>query len=260
MQLKKLFAVLFVSVLLCCATPVFAIESNSLSWYCVRNKEHLQPCADANMAFIEKYGGIYVDRSHGNTNPQKVVYLTFDAGYENGNVEKILNILKEKQTPGTFFILGNLIKQNPDLVRRMADEGHVVANHTNHHKDMTRIDSIENFREELQSLELLYHQATGREMVRLYRPPEGKFNLRSMEYAHSLGYKTVFWSLAYADWDNNNQPTPSFAKKKIFDNVHNGAIILLHPTSAVNATILGDVIDTLREQGYRFGSLSEIIK
>lgn len=229
------------------------------SWYCVRNKDHKQPIADADMRFIEDYGGYYIDHRHGDNCSDKVVYLTFDAGYENGNVERILDVLRDKQVSGAFFILGNLVTSNTELVCRMADEGHLVCNHTNNHPDMTCKTTLDAFREEITSLERIYESVTGKKLSKFFRPPEGKFNRDTLMYASELGYKTVFWSFAYADWDNNAQMSPEVAKKKILDNIHNGAVILLHPTSSTNAAILGEVIDELRTQGYRFGTLDELV-
>ena len=213
---------------------------------------------DERLSYVEKYGGYYIDKRHGDENAERVVYLTFDAGYENGNVERILDVMKAENVKGAFFILGNLISKNPELVRRMADEGHIVCNHTNRHRDMTTVRSVEEFRTELESLELLYREKIGEEMAKYYRPPEGRFSEETMRYASELGYKTIFWSFAYADWDNAKQPSPEAAKKKILDNIHNGAVILLHPTSATNAEILGDVVRELKRQGYRFGTLDEL--
>ena len=156
------------------------------------------------------------------------------------------------------FILGNLINRNPDLVIRMAQDGHIVGNHTNHHPDMTKKETFEDFKRELVSLEELYFQTTGQTISKYFRPPEGRFNRSSLQYAKELGYKTVFWSFAYADWDNLKQPSKEDAMKKIMDNVHNGAVILLHPTSATNAAILQDMIRCLKAQGYRFGTLDEL--
>ena len=192
------------------------------------------------------------------TDDDKVVYLTFDAGYENGNVEKILDTMKEEQVTGAFFILSNLIDRNPQLVLRMANEGHIVANHTSSHKDMTSVDNIDAFASELETLNAKYQALTGKPMAHYYRPPEGRFDERGLSFAKELGYKTVFWSFAYADWDNTKQPSAEYAKKKIFDNLHNGAVILLHPTSATNAQILGEVIRELKAEGYRFGTLDEL--
>ena len=169
-----------------------------------------------------------------------------------------MDVLKEEQVSGAFFILSNLIRRNPDLIRRMAEEGHIVANHTAHHKNMTTVDTPEEFQAELEALETLYRETTGREMARYYRPPEGKFDERSLQFAQQLGYQTIFWSLAYADWDNDHQPSPDAAKAKILENIHNGAVLLLHPTSATNAQILGEIIQTLKSNGYRFGTLDEL--
>ena len=237
--------------------PVFSVEG-SYSWYCKRNKDHKQITVDENMKFIEKYDGYYVDKKRGDHENDKVLYLTFDAGYENGNVSKILNILKEENVPGAFFVLGNLIARNTDLVERMVNEGHLVCNHTMHHHDMSRVTSKGEFEREIQSLEKLYTEKTGRALSKYYRPPEGRFNEKSMQYAKALGYKTIFWSIAYADWDNQNQMSEEKAKAKVLDNLHNGAVILLHPTSETNTRILKDLIREIKAEGYRFGTLDEL--
>ena len=257
MSKKILFAA--VTILLFISMSLTAFAADSKSWYCKRNSEHKQPTLDADMRFIEQYGGYYVDYKHGDNCTDKVVYLTFDAGYENGNVAKILDVLAEKQVKGAFFVLGHLIEENTSLVVRMADEGHLVCNHTNNHPDMSRKSTLEEFKAEIVALEDIYREKTGRELSKFFRPPEGRFSRQTLEFASELGYKTVFWSFAYADWDNNAQMSHDAAKKKILDNIHNGAIILLHPTSATNAAILGEVIDELRAQGYRFGTLEELV-
>ena len=249
-----LAAVLIVSFL---TQSVFS-AGESFSWYCKRNKEHTQMIADENMNFIEKYDGYYVDKKHGDSDKEKVVYLTFDAGYENGNVTKILDVLKEENVPGAFFILGHLIERNTDVVERMANEGHLVCNHTAHHHDMSRVSSKGEFERELKSLEKLYIEKTGKELSKYYRPPEGRFSEKSMQYAKDLGYKTIFWSIAYADWDNEKQMAEDKAKEKILENLHNGAVILLHPTSETNARILKDLIREIKVSGYRFGTLDEL--
>ena len=256
--MKKTIAIAIsaITLLLLFITSVFA--SDAMGWYVVRNKQHKQPIADANMRYVEDYNGYYVDRSHGDNSKDKVVYLTFDAGYENGNIEKILDVMKQKQVTGAFFVLGNLVTKNTDLVKRMTDEGHLVCNHTDIHPDMTKKATIEDFKAELDALETKYKECTGLEMSKYFRPPEGRFSEQSMKFADQLGYKTIFWSFAYADWDNGAQMSPQAAKKKILDNIHNGAVILLHPTSSTNAAILGDVIDELKSQGYRFGTLDEL--
>ncbi len=250
--------VLSVSLILGSICPASAAENDTYSWYCVRAKDHRQPVADASLRFIEDCGGYYVDHAHSDPNADdRVVYLTFDVGYENGNVAKVLDALKDEHVPGAFFILGHVAEQYPDLVRRMDAEGHLVCNHTYAHGNFTGAKAAD-LAAELQKMADVCGEHTGVRMAGYFRPPEGKFNRTMLENALSAGYKTVFWSFAYADWDNAKQPAPAAAKQKILDNVHNGAVILLHPTSATNAAILGDVIRTLKSQGYRFGTLDEL--
>ncbi len=235
-----------------------AAEGNAYNWYCVRTPGNKRPPCPAEMSFISKHNGYYIDNNKTDNDTDKVVYLTFDAGYENGNVEKILDTLRDKNVKGAFFVLGNIVTTNTDLVKRMADEGHLVCNHTYHHHDMSRCASKDEFYQELRSLEDTYRKLTGREMSKYYRPPEGRFSEDNLKNAAELGYATVFWSFAYADWDNNKQPSADFALKKILSNVHNGAVILLHPTSSVNAEIMPRLIDSLKSSGYRFGTLDEL--
>ena len=258
-QIKKALIIFVATALLFCQSAL-AVFAEAQGWYTVRNKEHKQPRLDAAQMIIERYSGYYVDKrcSDGNENEEKVIYLTFDAGYENGNIEKILNTLRDEDVKAAFFILENLVNRNEELVKRMADEGHTVCNHTASHKDMTRVETVEEFRAELSALEKVYFEKTGNEMARFYRPPEGRYDEKSLRFADELGYKTIFWSLAYADWDNNNQPSAEKAMKILLDNIHNGAIILLHPTSSTNAEILPNFIKSLRAQGYRFGTLDEL--
>lgn len=259
--MKKIINFLLAATLTCAAllSPTGATGRGSATkaygWYCMRNSDHRQPPCEPSMKFIEKYEGYYIDPRYGDDSPEKVIYLTFDAGYENGNVEKILDVLKAEQVCGSFFILIHLVKAYPELVARMANEGHAVCNHTAHHKNMTAIHDIDTFSAELSELSDLYRKTTGKEMAKIYRPPEGKFSEENLRFASELGYKTVFWSFAYADWDNSRQMAPEVAKKKILANIHNGEIMLLHPTSATNAAVLGDVIRELKAQGYSFRTL-----
>ncbi|MBO5111651.1 MAG: polysaccharide deacetylase family protein [Clostridia bacterium] len=256
--MKKL--ILTLSSLAMAATVTFTAYAAPAGWYCKRNKEHKQPTLDSNMAVIEQYNAYYVDKNHGDTSEEKVLYLTFDAGYENGNVEKILNTLKDENVPAAFFILDNLILKNTDLVKRMAAEGHTVCNHTMKHRDMTKVTDIAEFEAELTGLERLYEEKIGAKMAKFYRPPEGKFSEQNLQFATELGYTTVFWSFAYADWDNKHQMSEEEAMKKVMENTHNGAILLFHPTSETNAKILPRLIAEWKAQGYRFGTLDELKK
>lgn len=257
MKKTVLFFMLLVAIIGTFMLPVQA-QAIRHQWYCKHAKEHIQPTLDKGLAFIEEYNAYYIDRQHTDANAdQKVIYLTFDAGYENGNVEKTLNILREENVPAAFFILQNLIYKNAELVKRMADEGHLVCNHTAHHKDMSNWQS-DAVLEELKSLETLYRERIGGEMPKYYRPPEGVFSRENLACVSQNGYKTIFWSFAYPDWNNQKQMTPEKAKGIILDNLHNGEVMLLHPTSDTNVKILAEVIQEARAQGYRFGTLDEL--
>ena len=253
---KHLSFLIFALILFLMPISVRA-DGGIYNWFCVHRKDHLQPEIDKTIAFIENYNAYYIDKKHGDKCEEKVIYLTFDAGYENGNVKKILEILNDEKVIGAFFVLGHFIEANQDLVSEMFRNGHLVCNHTFSHKSMAGKSEIE-FAHELNMLEKTCLEKTGKELSKYYRPPEGKFDETSLQYAQKMGYKTIFWSFAYADWDNNAQMSPENAKRKILDNIHNGEIMLLHPTSATNAQILGEVIRELKEQGYRFGSLDEL--
>ena len=246
---------LFLIALLCMLQVGAA--TGGMSWYCMRNKAHKQPVCESNFKFVEEYDAYFIDHAHGDDAGEKVVYLTFDAGYENGNVAKVLDTLKETGTPAAFFVLKHLITANGDLVRRMANEGHLVCNHTAHHPDLA-CASPEKIRAELEEVNAAYRELTGSEMPRFFRPPEGSFSREMLKTVQGLGYKTVFWSFAYADWDNQKQPSPERALQCVRDNIHNGAVMLLHPTSATNAEILPAVISDLKAEGYRFGTLNEL--
>lgn len=195
----------------------------------------------------------------GNTQ-EKVLYLTFDAGYENGYTAQILDVLQKHQVKAAFFLVGNYLERNADLVRRMVNEGHIVANHTMHHPDMSKIADMASFQKELQDLENLFYEVTGKSLPKYYRPPQGIYSQQNLEMAKSLGYKTVFWSLAYADWDNKKQPTREYALEKLTSRVHNGAVILLHSTSKTNAEILDELLTKFEQMGYRFASIDALFK
>lgn len=249
---------IIISLLAIIMTALPCSAQSSLSWYCCHTKDHTQPTADAPMAFIENYNAYYRDTNHKSwSDKEKVIYLTFDAGYENGNVEKILDVLKEKGVHGSFFILENLTVRNPGLVQRMAKEGHLICNHTATHKNMANIAYKDEFKKELDRLNEAC-EAIGVTCSKYYRPPEGTFTEENLKWANELGYKTLFWSFAYADWDNDSQPDRKNAKEKIISGTHNGEIILLHPTSETNAEILGELIDEWRAMGFRFALPDEL--
>ena len=236
--------------------PHGACKENAESWYLKRGNEGEAPGFPASAEYIVEQNGFYIDTEAYSTG-EKVIYLTFDAGYENGNIEKILDTLKEKNVTGAFFILSNLIKKNPDVVRRMADEGHLVCNHTKNHKDMTTLTDDE-MTANLSVLSEQYTELTGKEMAKYFRFPEGRYNKEKVALCNTIGYRCVFWSAAYADWDNGRQPDTEWAYNKLLSQTHPGAIYLLHPTSGTNAAILGRLIDAWRSMGYRIGGIEEI--
>ena len=211
------------------------------------------PTGNTSAAELKKYGAFYL----GDTS-QKKIYLTFDAGYENGYTADILQTLKKHNVRAAFFLVGNYIQTSPDLVKQMVADGHIVGNHTMTHPDMGAIAEESAFREELEGLEKLYQEVTGEQLPKFYRPPQGKFSVENLKMAQKMGYKTVFWSLAYADWLNDQQPTREEAFDKLLPRIHNGAIVLLHSTSQTNAEILDELLTKLEEMGYCFGTLNDL--
>lgn len=223
------------------------------SWGLSFQTEGEAPIGNATQDQLAEYGAAYL----GDTT-QKVIYLTFDAGYENGCTEQILDALKAHEVHATFFLVGNFVEQNPDLVQRMVADGHTVGNHTMHHYDMSRIADFESFRRELEDLEAAFTAATGLTMEKFYRPPQGIYSEENLAMAQQLGYHTIFWSLAYVDWLNDDQPTSEQAYSKLIPRIHDGAIVLLHSTSKTNAAILDGLLTRWEELGYRFGTLQEL--
>ncbi len=223
------------------------------NWGLSFGEEGTKPQGNVSAEELAAYDAWYV----GNTE-EKIIYLTFDAGYENGCTPTILDALKKHGVPATFFVVGNYIETSPELVQRMVDEGHIVANHTCHHPDMGTIADPEAFRQELEELEALYKEVTGQEMVKFYRPPQGKYSEANLETAKELGYRTFFWSLAYVDWLQDDQPTKEEAFEKLLGRIHPGAVVLLHSTSSTNAEILDELLTKWEEMGYSFASLEEI--
>ena len=228
-----------------------ALETGS--WGLSFRQEGAPPLGNAGADQLRQYDAAYI----GDTG-EKVLYLTFDAGYENGCTEKILDTLKEQNVTAAFFLVGNYIEKNADLVRRMVEEGHIVGNHTMHHRDMSKLADKQEFSGELQDLDSLYRETTGQDLQKFYRPPQGIYSESNLAMAKELGYKTVFWSLAYVDWNNDNQPDPQEALEKLIRRTHNGAVVLLHSTSQTNAQILGELISRWKDMGYRFASVEEL--
>ena len=225
------------------------------AWGLSFRTEGQPPTGPAGDKQLQQYDAAYL----GDTD-QKVIYLTFDAGYENGSTETILDVLKKHDAPAAFFLVGNYIQKNGDLVRRMVDEGHIVGNHTMHHYDMSKLSDKAAFARELQELEAVFKEVTGKDLPKFYRPPQGIYSQENLQAAKALGYKTVFWSLAYADWDNNAQPTKEQAFDKLLPRIHNGAVVLLHSTSATNAAILDELLTKWEDMGYTFASIDKLFE
>lgn len=227
------------------------LSNEPQSWGFKRNKEHT-PVKAYYTADLPKYGTYYL----GNTE-EKVVYLTFDEGYENGFTPAILDTLKEKQVKAAFFITGSYLKHNPDLVKRMRAEGHLVANHSQTHPDFTT-KTDEEVIAEVSQVGDKFKELTGTEMDPFFRFPSGRYSERDLYIVRKLGYRNIFWSMAHKDWEVNNQPGKEVAYQHVMDNYHPGAIILLHAVSSSNTEALADIITGLDDAGYRFGSLYEL--
>ena len=231
-------------------------ERSEMCWYCLRSGNR-QPNITREEKLISSYGGISVDRSVNDSSDRKVIYLTFDAGYENGNTEKIVDAMNERGVKGAFFILSNFVLKNKELTKKIADSGHTVCNHTSKHENISDYTK-EMISECLGRLEAVYTECTGRKMTKFFRFPEGKYSESALQSINELGYTPVLWSFAYEDWNNGKQPSEDGAIKKILDNTHNGAIFLFHPTSETNARIFPRLLDTWRDMGYSFGTLDQI--
>lgn len=231
------------------------ISTTEYSWYFNPREDGKQPLPIKEADFFKDYNTYYVG------NPkEKVIYLTFDSGYENGFTDHILDVLKKHNVPGNFFVVQSYIKNNPDIIKRMEKEGNLVCNHSVSHISMASIHDKDKFKKEILDVADTYKKVTGNEMPKYFRPPMGKFSEKSLEYTQQLGYDTIFWSFAYVDWYEDNQPTHEFAKEKIYSRTHPGAIVLLHPNSKTNTEILDEVITHWKKEGYKLKTLDELPK
>ncbi len=251
LPLLLVLAVLTALTVVACARNRAAVTTGS--WGLSFREEGQPPAGNTGSEQLKQYNAAFL----GDTT-KKVIYLTFDAGYENGCTEKILDTLQKHHVPAAFFLVGNYIEQNPELVKRMVAEGHTVGNHTYHHYDMSKISDRATFERELTDLETLYKQTTGETMKKYYRPPQGIYSEQNLQMAKELGYRTVFWSLAYVDWLNDDQPTSEQAFSKLIPRIHNGAVVLLHSTSQTNAAILDELLTRWEELGYEFAPIDAL--
>ncbi|WP_407932246.1 delta-lactam-biosynthetic de-N-acetylase [Caproiciproducens galactitolivorans] len=212
-----------------------------------------QPTGNASSDFLKQYNAYFVGSAD-----KKVIYLTFDAGYEAGYTPAILDVLKKHNVKSAFFVVGNYLNTSPDLVKRMIAEGHIVGNHTNTHPDMSKISDMEAFKKEISAVEIKFKEIIGKDMQKYYRPPQGKYSVDNLKQANKLGYKTIFWSLAYVDWYRDKQPTKEQAFNKLLPRIHPGAVVLLHSTSKTNSEILDELLSKWEAMGYTFGTLHEL--
>ena len=256
MRTKRFYVVFGICVgviLLACAAFSDDVVMQTGSWGLNFRTEGQPPAGTVGQTILQQYDAAYLD-----TTDEKVIYLTFDAGYENGFMPQILDTLNRHEVPAALFQVGNYFEKEPLLVQRMVMEGHTVGNHTWSHPDMSQITNKATFAKQLEQVEQAYMEITKQPMEKFYRPPQGVYSEDNLKMAQELGYKTVFWSLAYADWDNENQPTVEQAFDKLLSRVHPGAVVLLHSTSKTNAAILDDLLSKWKEMGYRFAPISEL--
>ncbi|AXI08395.1 delta-lactam-biosynthetic de-N-acetylase [Oceanobacillus zhaokaii] len=229
------------------------VAAGGFGWGYMKNNEHKTPEIGKYQEMLAKYGAYYVDHSG-----DKVVYLTFDNGYENGFTSDILDVLKKESVPATFFVTGHYVKTEPDLIKRMVNEGHIIGNHSYHHPDLT-ILTKEAMKKELETLEEAVSNVSKQKEIKFLRPPRGTFNEQTLQWSNELGLTHIFWSLAFNDWNVNGQKGAKYAYDQIMAQIHPGAIILLHAISSDNAAALEQIIQELKKQGYSFKSLDDLL-
>lgn len=255
MAVSFLMAVVFIVMVLVSHTWAQDLSNKAHHWGFKKSTNHEPPQAGPEWEeLLQTYGSFYI----GDTS-KKNIYLTFDNGYENGYTADILDTLQEKEVPATFFVTGHYLQDQPELVQRMVKEGHIVGNHSWSHPDFTTISDAE-IKKELSRVEEAFEQITGQKGMTYLRPPRGIFSERSLAASQQLGYRNVFWSLAFVDWQTDQQKGWTYAYDNITRQIHPGAVILLHTVSSDNAEALPKVIDDLRKEGYAFKSLDDLVQ
>ncbi|WP_407928504.1 delta-lactam-biosynthetic de-N-acetylase [Clostridium guangxiense] len=232
------------------------LSSRAYEWYYMNPGKNVTPGPPKESSkFVPKYDCYYMgDQS------KKIIYLTFDEGYEKGYTGKILDALKKHNVKAAFFVVKPYIAQNPDLVKRMVNEGHLVCNHSARHPSMPSIIDENKFKKELTDVEDAYTKVTGKKMPKYFRPPMGRYSELSLYTTKKLGYKTIFWSFAYEDWEQNKQPSHEFAIKRIMDKTHNGSVLLLHAVSKTNSDIMDELLTRFEKEGYKIETVDELVK
>ncbi|MEW9050953.1 MAG: delta-lactam-biosynthetic de-N-acetylase [Neobacillus sp.] len=253
--MKKLLFILCILLLIAPQVSFGAPPDKPIHWGFKKAVNEVPPEAGAEYdQLLEKYGAFY----KGDPN-SKTLYLTFDNGYEQGYTGKVLDVLKKEKVPATFFVTGHYLLSQPELTKRMVDEGHIIGNHSWHHPDLTQV-SDERVREELRKVKEKTKELTGQKEMKYLRPPRGVFSERTMQLAKEEGYTHVFWSLAFVDWNINNQKGWQYSYDNIMKQIHPGCVMLLHTVSKDNADALEKVIQDLKKKGYTFKSLDEYPK
>lgn len=248
--MKNIIKLMLLCLLISSTLPA---TSHAYGWGFKKGSNNEPPEVGKYGQILEENGGYYIDKSG-----DKVVYLTFDNGYEAGYTEQILDILKQEEVPATFFVTGHYVRSVPDIIKRIADDGHILGNHSNHHPDFTEITK-EELKVELEELDKAVSLITGQDKLQYVRPPGGTFNEQTIKWADELGYIHVFWSLAFVDWHSNQKKGWEASYQQMMNQIHPGAIILLHTVSEDNADALEHFIKDLRKQGYTFKSLDDLI-
>jgi len=254
MMRKKIFVGLLAAVVGLAVTGTASAQSQPFHFGFKKSRNGALPsiAEEGFMTVLQRNDAIFL----GNTE-RKELFLTFDNGYENGLTPRILDVLKEKKAPAAFFVTGHFVKDKPDLVKRMLEEGHIVGNHSWSHPDLSQVGA-ERIRSEMDRVEQGVSQLGEQKKMRYMRPPRGIFSDRMLGVCRELGYTGVFWSIAYKDWDVNAQKGWKYAYDSVVGQLHPGAVILLHSVSRDNADALGRIIDAARQQGYEFKSLDEL--
>ena len=229
------------------------LTPEALGWGLSFGESGTQPVGNASPEELKQYDAYFMGGED-----EKVIYLTFDCGYENGNTEPILDALKKHNAPATFFVVGHYLETEPDLVKRMVEDGHAVGSHTYHHPDVNTLPDLPAFQKEMDDVSELFTQITDEKLSMYYRPPEGKCGITNLEMAQELGYSTILWSLAYVDWDAEHQPSHKDALEKLTARIHPGAVVLLHNTSKTNGEILDELLTAWEDMGYSFMPLSNL--
>lgn len=233
--------------------PILALSNESHGYGYKKSEGESPPDLGFYAPLIEKYNGYYMGDPD-----EKKIYLTFDNGYEEGYTGMILDVLKEKQVPATFFLTGHYVDDEPELTKRMVNEGHIIGNDSDKHLDYTEA-SDDKVKKDLQTLDEKVKKVTSQDHVKFFRPAKGVFSERTLDLTNKLGYVNVFWTVALVDWNTGEKKGWEQAYRGVIDQIHPGAIVLLHAVSEDNAEALSHLIDDLRKRGYEFASLDELL-